>query len=176
MRFEKITRGGSYLRVADPSWKNPLDGSYARDHGGRWNSPGSFDVVYLCATLRVARAIVRQKLEGQPYGPEDLDPDEAPVLATAEIHRQSFVDLVTDKGCAAAGLSATYPRRKGQAIGWGECQPIGLEAWQQGESGIACRSAAPAMKNTDEELALFPRGESLEPTRRQTFPEWFWPA
>ena len=44
------------------------------ERGGRWNPPESFPVVYLCRSVPVARANVYRKLEGQPYGPEDLRP------------------------------------------------------------------------------------------------------
>ncbi len=37
-----VQRGGTYHRVADPSWREPLDGSYAAFHGGRWTAPGPY--------------------------------------------------------------------------------------------------------------------------------------
>src|SRR5947199_199474 len=58
-----VERRGAYVRVADPGWRDPLDGRHARARGGRWNPPESFPVVYLCATLGVARANVIRKLE-----------------------------------------------------------------------------------------------------------------
>ena len=51
-----IARGGAYVRVADPSWRNPLDGGYSQRVGGRWNARGAFPVVYLCRSVSVARA------------------------------------------------------------------------------------------------------------------------
>jgi len=46
-----VERGGPYLRVADPGWEDPLDGSYAANRGGRWNPPESFAVVYLTSSV-----------------------------------------------------------------------------------------------------------------------------
>ena len=87
-----------------------MDGRFSRRHGGRWNAAGSFPVVYLNATLAVARANVLHRLAGLPYGPEDLDPAAAPALVTAEVAEGAFVDVVTDQGCRAAGVPATYPQ------------------------------------------------------------------
>lgn len=175
MSFLHVNRGGAYFRVADPDWQNPLDGRYAQERGARWNPPGSFPVVYLCASLRVARANVLKKFEGQPYGPEDLEPAGAPVLAETDVPRDAFVDIVTDDGCAAAGLPRSYPIVDGATIGWAQCQPIGLRAWETGETGIACRSAAPGMERTDEELAWFEHETRLTVSSRRSFEKWFWP-
>ena len=35
-----VTRGGVYVRVADPDWDDPLSGEFAKARGGRWNAPG----------------------------------------------------------------------------------------------------------------------------------------
>jgi len=113
-----IRRGGAYLRVADPGWRDPLDGGYAGARGGRWNPPESFPVVYLCASVAVARAVVLGKLEAQPFGPEDLAPATAPVLVAASVTEDRYVDVVTARGCASAGLPETYPRdRAGRRLG-----------------------------------------------------------
>jgi RES domain len=173
-----IDRGGAYLRVADPSWRNPLDGSQARARGGRWNPPESFPVVYLCATVRVARANVLRKLEGQPFGPEDLDPGTAPVLVTAIVPRARYVDVVTSRGCVAAGLPASYPKDgRGRSVGHRRCQAIGQAAWDAGAAGIACRSAAPEAPPGGEELAWYQRGRRrLRGRRAASFDDWFWPS
>lgn len=161
--------------MADPGWKNPLDGRFARDHGGRWNPPGSFPVVYLNASVEVARANVFQKLEGQPFGPEDLEPEEGPVLVITEVPEGRYVNVVTDTGCRAAGLPTTYPRDGDRSVGWDRCQPVGQRAWDQGVPGIACRTAVPGMGPEDEELAWFERGLGLRRLGVRSFEEWFWP-
>jgi hypothetical protein len=173
-----IRRGGRYARVADPRWENPLDGRYAQARGGRWNPPDSFPVVYLCASVGVARANVLRKLEGQPYGPEDLRPNAAPALVWTTVAEARYVDAITSRGCVSAGLPQTYPRdQAGAPIGWDACQPIGQAAWDGGAPGIACRSAAPQATAGGEELAWFMRGRSrLRRRGTESFDEWFWPS
>lgn len=168
----KLTkRGGSYFRVADPEWAQPLDGSYSMVHGGRWNAPGSFAVVYLNQSVDVARANVLRLLEGQPYGPEDLHPDTAPLLVETAVPEDSFVDAVSAPGLTSLGLPPTYPRAStGTVVPHDICQPIGQAAWDAGHVGIACRSAVAV----GEELAWFQRSDRLRVNRRRTFDEWFW--
>jgi RES domain-containing protein len=176
LSFQTIRRGGPYFRVADPSWEDPLEGEHSKAHGGRWNIPGSFPVVYLNGSYSVARANVRRKFAGLPYGPEDLDPAAAPVLVGAEVPEDDFVDVVTDEGCMAVGLPDSYPRRPdGEPIGWRQCQPIGQRAWDEGLPGIACRSAAPGAARDDEELAWFQRSRALRRLGITKFDDWFWP-
>jgi hypothetical protein len=166
------------LRVADPLWSDPLDGRHAQARGGRWNPSESFPVVYLCATVGVARANVLRKLEAQPFGPEDLDPSVAPVLVAATVPRGRYVDVVTSRGCVSAGLPASYPKDgRGRRIGHRRCQPIGQAAWDAGTPGVACRSAAPQAPPGGEELAWFKRGRRrLTQRRTRRFDDWFWPS
>ena len=171
---ERVRRGGRYVRVADPDWGDPLDGSYAGRHGGRWDPPGSFPVVYLSTTDAVARANVDQRFAALPYGPSDLDPVEAPALVETEVPSGDHVDVVTDAGCAALGLPATYPYdAAGAVIAWEVCQPIGQRAWADGERGIACRSAALPRGAVGEELAYFQRGDRLPRVRVRAFADWY---
>lgn len=170
-----IRRGGEYLRVADPGWADPLDGSYAGRSGGRWNPPESFPVVYLCRGIRVAQANVFRLFRDQPYGPEDLDPASAPVLVATQVAEARYVDVVTARGCRAAGLPASYPLdSRGRAVALERCQRIGMTAWREGEPGIACRSAAPGAAGRDEELAWLQRRRRLRPGRVLEFERWFW--
>jgi hypothetical protein len=171
-----VERGGTYLRVADPGWRNPLDGSHAMRGGGRWNPPGSFPVVYLCGSVEVARAVVYGRLADQPYGPEDLSRPTAPVLISTRVPTDRYADLLSARGLDSAGLPRTYPRDgRGRRIGWSRCQPAGLAARQEGHPGIACRSAAPTAPADGEELAWFQRGtRRLRVASRRRFEEWFW--
>jgi RES domain-containing protein len=169
-------RSGRYLRVADPQWTDPLDPEPARERGGRWNAPGSFAVLYLNRDHQTARRNVDRLLADQPYGPEDLDPEEAFVLVAIELTEARYVDMLTDAGCTSAGLPASYPRDATRAtVSHATCQPIGQAAYDDGEPGIACRSAAPGSARTDEELALFARGRKRRrAVRRWAFDEWYW--
>lgn len=64
MTFRRVRRGGIFHRLADPDWDDPLDGSYAKVHGGRWNPPESFPVLYLNADENVARVPRPLNLQG----------------------------------------------------------------------------------------------------------------
>jgi hypothetical protein len=176
MRFRHVTRGGPYVRVADPAWLRPLDPLFAQERGGRWNPPRSFPVVYLCATRDVARAVVLRRFDGLPYGVVDLLPSRAPVLIATDVPEGRLVDVVGDDGCRAAGLPASYPLDgRGRTIAWARTQPVGETAWEQGERGIACRSSAMARRGRGEELAWFVRrsADRLRIDRRRAFEDWF---
>ena len=169
-----VTRGGVYVRVADPDWDDPLSGAFAKARGGRWNAPGAFPVVYLNADERVARANVLHRFDGLPYGPEDLEPSAAPALVSTVVPEDEFVDVISEAGCEAVGLPPTYPvDEDGAPVPHEACRPVGQEAWVAGLPGIACRSAAPAAPLGGEELAWFDRGEPLTPLGVRRFLEWF---
>ena len=171
-----IRRGGRYFRVADPHWEDPLDGSYARERGGRWNPPQSFPVVYTARSVATARANVYRLLVDLPYGPEDLEPASAPVLVTTEVPTDRYVDAVTVRGLASLALPESYPvDATGARVGPERCEAIGQSAWDAGEPGIACRSAAPTAPSRGEELAYFERsGRRLRADSTTPFEDWFW--
>ena len=171
-----IRRGGEYLRIADPGWADYLDGRYARERGGRWNPRRSFPVVYLNRSVAVARANLYRKLANQPYGPEDLDPEHAPLLVTTQVRPARYADVITNRGCESAGLPTTYPRdSRGREVGWMAWQAVGQAAWDAALAGVACRTAARTAPPGGEELAWFQRGgRRLRATRTLTFEEWFW--
>ena len=172
--MKTIRRSGDYLRVADPEWDDPLDGNYSMRQGGRWNPPGSFPVIYLCMDIKVARANVERKFKDQPFGPEDLDPKEAPALVTTRIPLKNFIDVITDAGCIATGLPASYPFDvKGKMVTHETCQPIGQEAWDSNSPGVASRSAALEAPDGGEELAWFQRRTKLKLKNVQHFDEWY---
>jgi RES domain len=174
-----IRRGGSYNRLAEPSWADPLATNYSTDRGGRWNPPGSFGVLYLNRDLRVARLQVQHKLRGQPYGVEDLDESEQHDLVEVEVAERDWLDCVTAAGLQAVGLPETYPRhRNGRPVRHVDCQPIGQLAFEDARPGIACRSAATGASPTDEELGVFDRDvdTSVQMTGKHLFADWFWGA
>lgn len=174
MSFSHVSRGGSYFRVADPAWPDPLDGLPGVATGGRWNEPGSFPVVYLNRTRSLARKFVAHKLRDQPYSPEDLDLATGPALVTVDLENEDHADVVTNEGCIAAGLPGSYPRDDGGGtLPHEACRPIGQAAWDTGERGIACRSATEAAVATDEELAWFQRAERLTAVEKEPFAIWF---
>lgn len=175
MIFEHAVRGGRYLRVADPDWSDALDGSYAAERGGRWNPPGSFAVVYLNRDLETARANVRRRFAGQPFALDDTRPERRPVLVHTDVPSQPYVDVVSDAGCNAAGLPASYPvDDSGAPVSRERCQRIGQRAWNDAEHGIAARSAAAGAWPPGEELAWFQRDTRLTPLEIESFEHWYW--
>jgi hypothetical protein len=166
--------GGTYLRVADADWTDPLDSSFAQRQGGRWNAPRSHPTLYLNADKGTAHANVRVKFAGLPYGPEDLDPAEAPHLVEVAVPDGVACELRTNEGLAAVGLPVTYPEDEDEEpVRWDVCQPIGAQAYEQQHDGVACKSAAPG---GIEELAWFPlpRRPEVSVLRRHEFPDWYW--
>ncbi len=177
--MEVIRQSCERYRVADPSWNNPLDGTWSMRFGGRWNRPGSFPVTYLSADLATARANARrlllENLRGQPFAAADLDPSELPLLVSVDLPDDRYLDVITDRGCLGNGLPVTYPRdSSGKQVSWAVCQPVGQEAWGAGLAGVACRSAAPSTAADGQELAWFDRHEvKLQPTQSRTFQDWY---
>lgn len=166
--------GHGWLRVADPSWEDPLDPSFAATYGGRWNPPGSFPTLYLNEDLATARAQVTALLRGSPVDPDDLDAGFDLVTATLP-RSQEVADAVTDQGLESLGLPDTYPRyRNGRPIRHDVCQPIGGTVKDAGLRGIRARSAA-TDDGSGRELAWFPARESSRANlmRRLPYREWW---
>ena len=158
---------GTFLRVADPSWEDPFDGSFSMRRGQRWNAKGSFPVVYLNANEATAEANavrILERLAAVGVEIEDLEEAELPVIVECTVPPREVLDVVSDEGCLDVGLERTYPfGPDGQLVEHGRCQLIGQSAWDAGLDGIACRSAA--LPGPDgEELAWFDRpGKRLVP-------------
>ena len=162
--------------MADPAWRRPLDPRFAAAHGGRWNPPDSFPVLYLCATREVARANVLRRFAGLPYALIDVLPERRPVLVETDVPDRRAVDVVTDAGCRAADLPVTYPfDGRGRVVGWVRTQPIGATAWEQDEVSIAARSAALSKDERGEELAWLVRtaDDRLRVAVKRRFDDWF---
>lgn len=171
-----VRRGGAYNRLAEPSWRDPLDTGHSRGAGGRWNPPGAFGALYLNADERLARLQVAYKLAGQPYDIEDLDPVEQHDLVDVHVDGCAALDCVTPRGLQAVGLPAGYPLdAAARTVAHAACQPIGAAARAAGLEAVACRSAAGGAGVSDEELAVF---EDAAPRRcrvtaRRAFSDWY---
>lgn len=176
MRTEVLPDGHEWVRIADPSWEDPLDPSYAARFGGRWNPPDSHPTLYLNEDLDTARMNLRRFIADWPYEPEDLRHDNGPVLVAATLPRdQRVADVHTDAGVRAVGLAETYPLDpNGELVGHDRCQRIGLEAERAGLRGVRCRSAR-APGSGGRELAWFPATSRSRAHHRwtRTFDEWF---
>ena len=132
-------------------------------------------MVYLNASIDMARAQVRYKLERRGIRPEDLSRDQGPVLVHTCVPADAYVDAVTDTGLLSLGLPDTYPLdERGEPIAHDICQPIGQRAWDASELGIACRSAARFAPPNGEELAFFARRRHLRVDAVDAYADWYW--
>jgi hypothetical protein len=177
VRTEKLADGHEWLRIADPSWRDPLDPTFAARHGGRWNPPNSYPTLYFNEDPVTARINLRRFIAGWPYEPEDLRDDNGPVLVVATLPRdQRVADVHTPDGVKAVGLPRTYPLdSRGRLIGHERCQLIGADAKDRGLRGVRCRSAR-APDGAGRELAWFPATARSRGHHKATLPfaEWYW--
>jgi RES domain-containing protein len=169
-----VERGGLYFRVCDPSWADPLDTSFAKRHGGRWNPPGAFGVLYLCATIAVAAGNARRVYEGEIATLFDLLPEQRPDLQVTQVDSMRVVDAATEAGLRSLHLPRTYPI----GVPWQPCQVIGQRAYRNKENGIACRSADATDRTKivveGEELVVFDRAvRYVTRMERLRFAQWY---
>ena len=171
--------GGTYSRVADPDWDDPLDTDFSVATGGRWNAPGTFPVLYLNETLGAARANVFMRLAEQRrlgITLDMLDPLGLPVLVDVIVSPGTAVDLTSDDGLAAVGLPISYPLdTAGERVDHARCRPVGVAAHEAQHQGIRARCAAPGAARIDIELAWFrDKGGSAALTGKpRAFRDWF---
>lgn len=169
--MKHLKRGGRFFRVCDPAWQDALDTSFSKLHGGRWNPPGEFGALYLCATILVAAANARKTYEGEIATLYDLRPEQRPDLQTVDVKAADFVDAVTLDGIRGLRLPVSYP----EGAGWKRCQRIARTLYAAEEHGIIYRSAADSnSESPGEELAIFDSSLSLTRRRdRLRFEEWY---
>ncbi len=155
-RRVRLPDGRVWLRVADPAWLDPLDGTFAGLRGGRWNAPGSGAVLYLNGDVATARLQIDRMLAGSPVTVDDLD-DAAFVLAFPVLPRtQVCADAVSGAGLKSLGLPESYPLdATGSEVPTAGCQPIGAAVRERRLRGIWCRSACTG-DGRGRELAWFP--------------------
>lgn len=165
--MKTIRRSGRYYRVCDPGWFDCCDTTFSEQFGGRWNSPGTFPVLYLNADVATARANAQHRYDGEAFGLFDLNPTARPHLQIVAVASAPMLDIVTDVGTTDAGLPVTYP----VGVTHAACRKIGTAAHKANVAGIACRSAA---LPGGEELALLHLSLATK-GERQTFDDWFFP-
>jgi RES domain len=172
---QTVRRGGACNRLTEAHWEDPLDTGFSKQHGGRWNAPGSYGVLYLNMTERMARIQVEHKLAGHPYDIEDLDPAAQHDLVDVDVAKTDALDLVSDDGLQAVGLPVSYPLdADGPPVPHEQCHPVGQTAYDEPLPAIACRSAAAGAAPTDEELAVFDRDVGIvTQTARRPFADWY---
>jgi len=130
-------------------------------HGGRFNPPGSFPVLYLCKSRSCAVAEVQYLGERQGTGVEGLLPR---VLYRPEVSLDTVLDLTIDQVRAEVGLSLdvlTGPD-------WTTCQELGVTLHALGAQAINSRSAT----GVGEVLAVFVQRIGLGHLEPRLVEEW----
>jgi RES domain-containing protein len=113
---------------------DPLSGEGARVHGGRFNPPGSFPVLYLCQSRPCAIAELQRLGERQVIGVEGLLPR---ALYRYEIALDRVLDLTDNEVRAEVGL------RLDMLTGpdWTACQKLGSTLYAVGAQAVSSPSA-----------------------------------
>jgi RES domain-containing protein len=113
---------------------DPLSGEGARLHGGRFNPPDSFPVLYLCQSRPCAVAELQRLGERQAIGIEGLLPR---MLYRYEIGLDRVLNLTDDEARLGIGVSLdvlTGPD-------WAACQELGSILHAFGVQGVSTPSA-----------------------------------
>lgn len=141
----RITYLGEAFRHMAAGWDEPLSGEGARIHGGRFNPPDSFPVLYLCTTRPCAAAELHYRGERLVIGIEGLLPR---VLYRYEISLDRVLDLTSGETLDHLGVTTA------EIIGTDVAIPrlIGEAAHATGSQAIR----APSATEVDDVLAVFP--------------------
>lgn len=140
---------------------DPLSGEGARIHGGRFNPPGSFPVLYLCQSRPCAVAELRRLGERQAIGIEGLLPR---MLYRYEISLDRVLDLTDDGVRTQVGLGVdvlTGPD-------WTSCQELGSALHALGAQAIN----SPSATGVGEILAVFVQQLGLGRLEPHLVEEW----
>lgn len=140
---------------------NPLSGEGARIHGGRFNPPGSFPVLYLCQSRSCAVAELRRFGARQAIGVEGLLPRK---LYRYDVALDRILDLTSEEVRAQVGLGLdvlTGPD-------WTACQELGSTVHSLGAQGIS----SPSATGVGEILAVFVQQVGLGWLVPQLTEEW----
>ena len=124
---------GQGWRQLSPQY-DPLSGEGARIHGGRFNPPESFPVLYICESRPCAVAELKRFGERQSIGVEGLLPR---LLYRYEIALDRVLDLSDVDVRAQVGLGLDV------VIGpdWTACQELGTTVHALGAQGVSSPSA-----------------------------------
>jgi RES domain-containing protein len=140
---------------------DPLGAEGARIHGGRFNPPASFPVLYVCQSRPCAVAELKRLGERQPIGMEGL-------LPRALYHYQVALDRILDltdcdlRAQVGVGLDVlTGPD-------WSACQELGSTAHALGAQGIN----SPSATGVGDVLAVFVQHIGLGRLEPELVEEW----
>lgn len=177
MLTETLADRHQWWRIADPSWKDPVDPTFAQQRGGRWNAVGSHPTLYLNEDVVTARMNMELFSAAWPYEPQDLRPERAPVLVGVTLPRSQIVaDAHTPEGLTGLGLPLTYPLDAGdKTVPHDVCQAAGGAVHQAEFRGVRCRSVTSPL-GEGRELAWFPATARSKATIQinRSFADWFW--
>jgi RES domain-containing protein len=140
-----IAFGGEAFRHMAARWDNPLSGEGARIHGGRFNPPDSFPVLYLCTTRPCAVAELHHLGNRLTIGLEGLLPR---ALYRYQISLDRVLDLTSAKTLEHLGITAA------EVIGSDLKVPQQIGECAHATGSQAIRS--PSATGVDEVLAVFP--------------------
>lgn len=135
---------GAAFRHVAPRY-DPRSGEGARLHGGRFNPPGSFPVLYLCTTRPCVVAELYRFGRAQAIGVQALLPR---ALYRYTVRLTRVLDLTDHAVLASLDVS----REVVVGEGWAATQELGAAAHRLGWQAIL----APSATRTDEVLAIFP--------------------
>lgn len=140
---------------------DPLSGEGARLHGGRFNPPGSFPVLYICRSRPCAAAELKRLGERQAIGVEGLLPRR---LYRYEIAIDRILDLTDGEVRAQVGLGLEV------LIGpdWTACQGLGVAAHALGVKGVN----SPSATGVGDVLAVFVQHLGLGRLEPEFVEEW----
>lgn len=123
---------------------SPLSGEGARLHGGRFNPPESFPVLYLCRSLPCAAAELARMGERQSIGIEALLPR---TLYRYEVSLLRVLDLTVEETRWAVDIEHDVLVRSN----WSACQDLGAIAHSLSIQAIN----SPSATGIGEVLAIF---------------------
>lgn len=135
---------GAAFRHVAPKY-DPRSGEGARLHGGRFNPPGSFPVLYLCTTRPCVITEFLRFGRAQAIGVQALLPR---ALYRYSVRLTRILDLTDEAVLSSLGASQEVITDES----WAATQELGAEAHRLGWQAIL----APSATRTDEVLAVFP--------------------
>ena len=154
------THEGAGYRQQSPAY-DPLSGEGARIHGGRFNPPDSFPVLYLCSTAGCAAAEFMRFARDQPIGPSGFLPRS---LWRYEISLTNVLDLTDSETLDHLGVDGHVLVEDDRVL----THQMGEIAHQFGYQAILNASAT----GVDEVLAVlieYIRGGLVSPSLDQTW-------
>ena len=157
----------SLTSLADVGWRHqarafdPRSGEGARLSGGRFNPPGSFPVLYLCATRPCAVAELRRLAERQGIGVANLLPRD---LWRYELRIERCLDLTVGEVLEVTGIEAAALTEPS----WSRTQQLGAAAHDLGVQAIR----SPSATGVDTVVAVFTENLGSSSVNPQLAEQW----